>query len=113
MNSIKILRAIQRKYPGMQLTVREPDEIVWPEGMTIPDSITLAMWITEHEQAELIEATAEAARVEAKAQALVDNLPSWVQVSTAVDNISNLADAKVFIKKLARITYWLAKDKAE
>ena len=56
---------------------------------------------------------AEAARIEAKAQALIDNLPSWAQVSTAVDNISNLADAKIFIKKLARVVYWIAKDKAD
>ena len=56
---------------------------------------------------------AEAARVEAKAQALVDNLPSWTQVSGAVDAISNLAEAKVFIKKMARVTYWLAKDRAD
>lgn len=43
----------------------------------------------------------------------IDNLPSWNQVSTAVDNIANLADAKAFLKKLARITYWLARDKED
>lgn len=43
----------------------------------------------------------------------IDNLPSWKQVSTAVDNIANLADAKAFLKKLARITYWLARDKED
>jgi cell division protein FtsB len=53
---------------------------------------------------------AEIARQAAKAQAILDNLPSWAQVNTAVDNIANLADAKAFLKKLARITYWLAKD---
>ena len=53
---------------------------------------------------------AEIARQAAKAQAIIDNLPSWAQVNTAIDNIANLADAKAFIKKLARITYWLAKD---
>lgn len=50
------------------------------------------------------------ARQQAKMQSFIDNLPSWAVVSTAVDNIGNLADAKVFIKKLARIVYWLAKD---
>jgi len=50
------------------------------------------------------------ARYEAKTQSIIDNLPSWSAVSTSVDNISNLAKAKVFLKKLARITYWLAKD---
>jgi hypothetical protein len=56
---------------------------------------------------------AEEVRIAAKTKAVIDNLPSWVQVDTAVTNIANLADAKVFIRKLARIVYWLAKDKAE
>ena len=38
------------------------------------------------------------------------NLPTWAQVSTAVDNIGNLADAKAFLKKLSRVVYWLAKE---
>jgi hypothetical protein len=44
---------------------------------------------------------------------LSDNLPSWDKVSTTVDNIANLADAKVFLKKLARVVYWLAHNKAK
>uniref|UniRef100_A0A6M3ILL1 Uncharacterized protein n=1 Tax=viral metagenome TaxID=1070528 RepID=A0A6M3ILL1_9ZZZZ len=47
-----------------------------------------------------------------KQEAIIANLPDWTTVSTAVDNISNLADAKVFIKKLARVVYWLAKNSA-
>jgi len=61
--------------------------------------------------AEAAARQAEADRIAAKAQALIDNLPSWSQVDTAVTNIANLADAKVFIRKLARVVYWLAKDK--
>ena len=53
--------------------------------------------------------TAQEAAQEAKAQAFLDNLPSWAAVSSAVDNIANLADAKAFIKKLARVVYWLAR----
>ena len=45
----------------------------------------------------------------AKAQALIDNLPSWAQVDTAIDNISSLAEAKAFIRKLTRVVYWIAK----
>ena len=41
----------------------------------------------------------------AKQRALVDNLPSWTQVDTAINNIANLADAKAFIKKLTRVVY--------
>ena len=48
-----------------------------------------------------------------RAQAIKENLPTWQQVSDSVDNISNLADAKVFLKKLSRVVYWLAKHSAE
>jgi hypothetical protein len=39
------------------------------------------------------------------AQTLRDNLPTYAQVMTAVDNIANLADARAFLKKLAAVTY--------
>ena len=65
-------------------------------------------WIAE-QRAIADKAAAQAA----KAQAFLDNLPSWEGVSTAVDNIANLADAKAFIRKLARVVYWLARDKAD
>ena len=45
-----------------------------------------------------------------KTQEISEVLPNWSAVSTAVDDIADLASAKVFIKKLARITYWLAKN---
>lgn len=45
----------------------------------------------------------------AKTQEIIDSLPAWNTVSAAVDNIANLADAKVFIKKLARVVYILAR----
>jgi len=48
-----------------------------------------------------------------KTKDIIDNLPSWAHVSKAVDNIANLADAKIFLKKLARVTYWLAKNKKD
>ena len=48
-----------------------------------------------------------------RAQELIKNLPTWLRVSKAVDNISNLADAKAFLKKLARVVYWLAKNTAD
>lgn len=56
---------------------------------------------------------AEEARIAAKAQAILDNLPSWAAVDAAVTNIANLADAKAFIRKLARVVYWLAKNQAD
>ena len=53
------------------------------------------------------------ANIVAKATAVESNIPSWTQVSTAVDNISNLAEAKAFLKKLSRVVYWLAKNSEE
>jgi hypothetical protein len=49
----------------------------------------------------------------AKKAAIETYLPAWATVSAAGDNIGNLADAKAFIKKLARVVYWLAKNKVE
>lgn len=49
----------------------------------------------------------------AKQSAINTNLPSWSQVETALDGISNLAEAKAALKKISRIIYWLAKGKGE
>ena len=56
---------------------------------------------------------AEAARIAVKEQDFLDNIPNWAAVSTAVDNITNLADAKAFIKKLARVVYWDVKNQTD
>lgn len=53
------------------------------------------------------------AKIAAKLAAITDNLPSWAVVETAVDNIANLADAKAYLKKLSRVVYWIARDKAD
>jgi len=52
---------------------------------------------------------AEAAMTEKRAR-IAAELPSWTTVETAVNNISNLDDAKVFMMKLAKVVYWLAKN---
>jgi len=54
-----------------------------------------------------------AATAAARLSDLEGNFPSWAQVSAAVDNIGNLADAKAFLKKLSRVVYWLAKETKE
>ncbi|KKK51377.1 hypothetical protein LCGC14_3115570, partial [marine sediment metagenome] len=41
-----------------------------------------------------------------KAQDIADNLPSWDQVETNINNISDMDSAKAFILKLARVVYW-------
>jgi hypothetical protein len=89
--------------PDKELTLLEdaPDQESKWDGAWIPDP-------------DIVNARlAEEARIAAKAQDFLDNLLSWSQVDTAITNIANLADAKVFIKKLARVVYWLAKDKAD
>ena len=63
--------------------------------------------------AEAAAIAAEEARIAAKAQAIIDNLPSWQQVSDAIDAATTIAAIKVIIKKMARIVYWLAKDRAD
>jgi len=55
---------------------------------------------------------AEIARQEARAQDIVDNLPSWAEIETAITNATTIAALKVIVKKLARVVYWLAKNTA-
>ena len=48
-----------------------------------------------------------------KEQDMAANLPSWSQVNNAINNISNLAEAKAFLKKLARVVYWDVKNRPD
>lgn len=56
---------------------------------------------------------AEKTLTDARIAAITTNLPTRVQVRTAVQNISSLADAKAFLLKLADVVYWLAKNAEE
>lgn len=58
-------------------------------------------------------AAAEEARLQARAQAIIDNLPTWAEVEAAIEGVSTIAGLKVVVKKIARIVYWLAKDRAD
>lgn len=95
--------AINAGYSPADIEEREVDEAGYAAAKA-EDPVEIAA-IAAREAAQAAQA--------AKAKAIVDNLPSWAQVSTAVDNIANLADAKAFIKKLARVVYWIARDKAD
>jgi hypothetical protein len=53
---------------------------------------------------------AEAAFIAGKAQAIADNLPSWAEVDAVITAYASLADAKVVLRKLARVVYVLAKN---
>lgn len=108
--------------------VSSPNESPYdtPENRVIVDDVmanhsTLAAAYLAEKQAI---AAAEAANNAAKAQAIIDNLPAWQPVSDALDGIKADAQAAttiaalkvviigliIFVKKLARVLYWLAKD---
>jgi len=77
--------------------------------------------------AEKAAAEAEAARIRAKAADLVDALPDWATVAAKFDqrtaalaNATTIAAVKAVLqglidvnRKLARVVYWLAKDRAD
>ncbi|MBW1778822.1 MAG: hypothetical protein JRJ54_14735, partial [Deltaproteobacteria bacterium] len=48
-----------------------------------------------------------------KAQEISERLPDWAAVENAVNNISNLEEAKAYLLKLSRVVYWLAKGRPE
>ena len=56
-------------------------------------------------------ATALQTAANEKAQRIALELPSWAQVENVVHGISNLAEAKVVMLKIAKVVYWLARNK--
>ena len=44
---------------------------------------------------------------------IIDNLPSWSQVETNINNIRDMDSAKAFILKLARVVYWNTKNRPD
>lgn len=114
---MEIIKCIKKIYPDWRGVVWgnsyegiKPHEL---ETRPIPSLAELkAVW--PQIEAERIAADeAETQRVTAKTKALVDNLPSWTEVDTAITNATNIAALKVIIRKMARVLYWLAKDKAD
>ena len=108
------MKTIERLWIRLQQIVPNPkgmcwendyDRIVWNDERPLPTAIDIeAVDPTPH-----LPETIDAQRT----QDIIDNLPSWAQVETVVDNIANLADAKAFIKKLSRIVYWLTRNKKD
>ena len=48
-----------------------------------------------------------------KAQAIIDNLPSWAEIDAAIEAATTIAAMKVIVRKMARVVYWLAKNSAD
>lgn len=61
-------------------------------------------------EAEIAE---QAAAAQAKEQAFVNNLPSWQAVSDAIDAADTLAKLRAIVKKMARVLYWLARNRED
>lgn len=57
--------------------------------------------------------TAIKAAQELKAQEFLDNLPSWEKVKTAIEGATTIAALRAIVLKLARVVYWLARDRAD
>jgi hypothetical protein len=93
--------------PGKELILLEDA----PDDESKRDGVPGTVWIPD---TDIIDARlAEEAAIAAKHQALIDNLPSWQQVSDAIDSATTIAALKVIVKKIARVVYWIAKNKEE
>lgn len=100
-STVYTIPAVPRKY------IKIVDN-VWVE-MTQPEKDAVDAAIAA-EQARI---AAEVAAMAAKAQAIIDNLPTWQAISDAIDAATTIAAIKIIIKKLARVVYWLAKNQAD
>lgn len=80
--------------------------------MTVRKQFHSPVGITERELT-VNETSPELKNEYEKDKAFNDNMPDWSTVSDAIDNINDLAGAKVFLKKLSRVVHWLAKNKID
>jgi hypothetical protein len=92
--------AIAQGYNTEDIEEREVTPEEYKAALNL-DPITIAMREAE---------TAARKLKQTKLASIQANLPSWNVVSNAVDNITNLAEAKTYLKKLSRVVYWLAKN---
>lgn len=88
----------------------DPGEI---EASYIEDSDLAALIEFSKTPDEIAAQQAAADAQTAKSQAIIDHLPSWNAVETAVNNIASLAEAKAFLLKLSRVVYLDVKNSAD
>lgn len=67
----------------------------------------------EFTQAELDAQAARDAAAAQKLQDIANNLPSWTEIEAAIEAVTSIAGLKVMVKRLARVVYWLARDRAD
>lgn len=95
-----IQNALNAGYTIDQIEEREVTPLEYAEArMLDPVYIARQQSLQEQKLAE-----------EQKLQNIVSNLPSWQEVSDAIDGVSTIAGLKVVVKKLARVVYWMAKN---
>jgi hypothetical protein len=63
--------------------------------------------------AETAAAQAEATRLAAKAQAIIDNIPSWSAVEAAINAADTVAKLRSVVLKIARVLYWNVKNTSD
>ena len=94
--------------------IRTENNIItdWPTGVLGPQPTPaqISTYSDEYDAAMTAIAQAQADKEAAKTQDIIDNLPSWDQVETAINACDTIAKLRTVVKKIARITYWLAKD---
>lgn len=84
--------------------------IRWPASLGVkPTDAELNVILTEY-QTHLTEVENEQQQ---RVDDIGDNLPNWNQVSASIDNATSVAGLKIIVKKLARVVYWLAKNKKD
>lgn len=82
-----------------------------PDGLELPEQpVFLIEADYEADKEQAYNAAIVKQRTEARHLAVVENLPKWATVANAVDGITNLAQARAYLKKLSRVVYWLAKN---
>lgn len=83
------------------LPIAPDDESMWDGDKWVPDP-------------DIVNARlAEEARIAAKVQAIIDNLPSWAQVDQAITDATTIAALKVIVRKMARVLYIIATNKTD
>lgn len=95
-----IQNAINSGYVLGDIEEREVDDVGYAAAKALDPT----------EIAAQAEQAAKAAKVAAKLQSIVDNLPSRAAVIVAIDGADTIPKLRTIVKKMANVLYWIAKD---
>lgn len=83
----------------------------WPAALgPKPTNQQINTWGDAYDAYVLAQKNAEAAKIAAKAQALVDGLPSWSRLKERIDEAFPDPKQNALLTKVFRVLYWTAKD---